>query len=127
MKHNRNRSSAWSRRCRRGLCDDIRLTAIKRMKLIYYRLWRAAEHTNDFFGWTIAGVMILNFVATCCALYWGYLILVSKEHPKSIDFSVIGPIICAIMPFFSSVTLIGSAQKLYAQVCYSTSFIAREK
>lgn len=117
---------AWTHYCHRGLCNEIRLTAIKRMKLIYYRLWRASGHTMDFFGWTIASIFMLNFVVSSVALYWGYIVLVSNKHLEHINLAIIVPVMCAVLPLLLTSILIDSAQKLYAQVNSLKKFFCKQ-
>lgn len=116
MKSNRRRSSAWNHFCRRNSCDEIRLTALKSMKLIYYRLWRAVRHANDFFGTAIAAIILQNFILASYALFWGYSRLSVTEHVHDINFRIIGPFICTLVPTIFTAILIESAHKLYTQV-----------
>lgn len=102
--------------CRRQFCDENRLISIKRMKLIYYRLWRITQLISDSFGWVIAAIIIQNFVFVTFGLYWGYVLLLNKKQLKSISFTMIGPVVSVVTPAFTTTILIYSAQKLYQQV-----------
>lgn len=102
--------------CCKELCDEIRLTSIKRMKLIYYRLWRATQHLNDFFGWILAAIIIENFVCASFSLYWGSVLLAKKDPLKIIIFPMVVPIVAIVCPAFATFMLLNSAQKLYHEV-----------
>lgn len=79
-------------KCRQYLCDDIRLTSIKRMKLIYYRIWRATQHINDFFGWPVAAILMQNFVVISFSLYWLYIAVTTKIPDINIIWPISGPL-----------------------------------
>lgn len=110
--HVRQRFTAWTGKCRRQMCDDVRLTAIKRFKLVYYRLWRCTQHMNDFFGLSICATVLWYFVDASFAVYWGYEILTSDCH----GVELIGPISSLVVTVFMLAMLINSAQDLYQQV-----------
>lgn len=108
----RQRFIAWTGKCRRQMCDDVRLKAIKRFKLVYYRLWRCTQHMNNFFGLSIGTIVLWNFVDASFGVYWGYQILMSDYRAVQL----IGPFTCLTTTVLTLATLINSAQGLYQQV-----------
>lgn len=98
--------------CRRHFCNKICLSSIKRMKLIYYRLWRITQLINEFFGWSIAAAIIQNVVYISSIIFWGYILLMNGN----ITFSIVGPIVGILTAGSATVMTINAAQKLYHQV-----------
>lgn len=116
-------SKQFVRLYRRQFCDENRRILIKRMKLIYYRLWRITQLISDFFGWIIAAIVIQNFVFVTFGFYWGYVILINKKNSMGFGFAMIGPIVGIITPAFTTAMLVNSAQKLYQQVNYNQNVL----
>lgn len=116
MKHNRKHTILMGFSSRRQICNDVRLTLIKQMKLIYYRIWRATKLINDFFGWSIAAIFIQNFVFLSLDLYWVYVILVNKTDMKDIMYSMIGPFFGMITPGYAMLMIANTADQLHLQV-----------